>query len=112
MSVLDELMEVSEVSIQEILVNLLDGEKDLDLKTHILRPKELASLTILANFLEFSNINKSSELIKSFITKYLRFMVSYKRLSREEIIRAVSSLFDRDTIRMSVSEKLTTNMKK
>lgn len=102
---------VNEVSLQEILINLLDGEHDLDLKTHIFKPKQLASLMTLATYLKANKCIISSKIITEFVNKYLRYMVSYNRLSRTEIIKAVSNLLDKDTISMSFSEKMTTNLK-
>lgn len=90
--VLSELMEVQDSSFKEILNNLLDGEQNLDLKTHVHKPKELASLNVIAMLLETMGYNKSSDLVMRFIEIYLRYMVSFKRLSRTEIIRAISNL--------------------
>lgn len=90
--VLNELMEVQDSSFKEILNNLLDGEENLDLKTHVHKPKELASLNVIAMLLETMGYNKSFNLVMEFIKIYLRYMVSFKRLSRTEIIRAISNL--------------------
>ena len=90
--VLGELMEIQDSSFKEILNNLLDGEENLDLKTHVHKPKELASLNVIAMLLETMGYNKSSDLVMRFIEIYLRYMVSFKRLSRTEIIRAISNL--------------------
>lgn len=90
--VLNELMEIQDTSFKEILNNLLDGEQNLDLKTHIHKPKELASLNVISMLLETMGYNKSSNLVMQFIEIYLRYMVSFKRLSRTEIIRAISNL--------------------
>lgn len=38
--------------------------------------------------------NKSSALLLGFIEIYLRYMVSYKRLSRTEIIKALSHVLE------------------
>ena len=103
--VLNELMEVQDSSFKEILTNLLDGEQNLDLKTHIHKPKELASLNVIAMLLETMGYNKSSNLVMQFIEIYLRYMVSFKRLSRTEIIRAISTL-SQDT-----DESSSTNVK-
>jgi len=90
--VLNELMEIQDSSFKEILNNLLDGEENLDLKTHVFKPKELASLNVVSLLLETMGFTKSSNLVLQFIEIYLRYMVSYKRLSRSEIIRAISNL--------------------
>ena len=48
----------------------------------------MAGLKGLANYLEILDYPKSSEIIMDFIRSYLEYMVSYKRLSRIEIIKA------------------------
>ena len=90
--ILNDLMEIQDSSFKEILNNLLDGEENLDLKTHIHKPKELASLNVISIMLETMGYNKSSNLVIQFIEIYLRYMVSFKHLSRSEIIRAISNL--------------------
>ena len=102
---LNELMEVQDSSFKEILTDLLDGEQNLDLKTHIHKPKELASLNVVAMLLETMGYNKSSNLVMQFIEIYLRYMVSFKRLSRTEIIRAIS------TLSQDADESSSTNVK-
>ena len=56
---------------QEILNVLLDGDTNLDLKTHIIRPKQLAALFTVANVLETCEYTKSSKLLHDFIKQYL-----------------------------------------
>jgi len=109
MSSLNDMMEFSESSIQEILVDLLNGEKDLDLKTHIHKPKQLTSLVILSKYLKANKCKVSGKLLDDFIAKYIRYMVSYRRLSRTEVIKAISSLLDKEAIKMSFTEKITSN---
>ena len=48
----------------------------------------MAGLKGLANYLEILSYPKSSKIIMDFIRSYLEYMVSYKRLSRIEIIKA------------------------
>jgi len=50
--ILKDFVENSEITIQKILNNLLNGDKNLDLKTHIYKPKQLASLHTLAKHLK------------------------------------------------------------
>jgi len=105
---LKELTEVKELSIHEILSNLLDGEQNLDLKTHIFKPKQLASLVVLGNHLDTLGYEESSNMIAGFIQVYLRYMVSFKRLSRTEIIKAVSGVIQTET---KSGSPLTQNLK-
>lgn len=96
MTILKDLEEVSETSLQEILINMLDGEKNLDLKTHIHKPKQLTSLVVLAKYLKENQCTKSSKLLEGFIEKFLRYMVSFDRLSRTEVIKAISSALEKE----------------
>lgn len=95
MSVFDELVPSDDVSLQQILNNLLDGKENLDLKTHIIKPKILASLKTFAEVLDTLSYPKSSKVLERFIVIYLRYMVSFNRESRKEIIKAISSLFEK-----------------
>ena len=79
-----------DLTFEKILNALLDGEKNLDLKTHINKPKQLSSLKIIEKVLNDSGLKKSSRLIDVFTQKYLRYMVSFKRMSRQETIKAIS----------------------
>lgn len=103
----DDMVETNDISLQQILNNLLDGKKDLDLKSHIFQPKHLASLKILSDCIGNLEYPKSEKIIKDFIHIYLRYMVSYDRLSRKEIIKALTSLMEE---RKSIV-KLTENLK-
>ena len=80
----------TDLTFEKILNALLDGKHNLDLKTRINKPKQLAGLKIIENVLRGANYKISSGIIDKFTKKYLRYMVSYKGLSRKEIIRALS----------------------
>ena len=105
-----EQQPIDDFGVQEILNVLLEGDTNLDLKTHIIRPKQLAALYTLANVLKISNYNKSSKLLHDFIEQYLRYMISYKRLSRGEIIRALTTVVQEDT-NVEGYKKLITELK-
>ena len=85
---LKDLSKDNKITLQQILNNLLDGKENLELKSHIFKPKALAGLKSLSNYLEVLDYPKSSAIITAFIRNYLEYMVSYKRLSRIEIIKA------------------------
>ena len=108
-SVFDELIPKSEdISLQQILNTLLDGKHNLDLKTEIFKPKDLSSLKILAEFLGKLKYPKSQMVLESFIKIYLRYMVSFERKSRKEIIQAISSLFEKENT--DIMNKITKNL--
>jgi hypothetical protein len=79
-----------DLTFEKILNALLDGDKNLDLKTHINKPKQLAGLRIIENVLKEAKCSMSSALVDVFTQKYLRYMVSFRRMSRTETIKAIS----------------------
>ena len=113
--------EVDDLSLQKILNSLLDAEKNLELKSHIHNPEDLAGLFMWGEFLDTELptqkddkgkiFSLSGEALRTYIIIYLKYMISKDRLSRGEIIKAVSSMFDKETIRMTLSEKMTKNLK-
>ena len=105
---MDEIIPTKDISLQKILNNLIDGEKNLDLKTHILKPKQLSGLVVLQSYLKSIDLPNSSKLIENFMTTFKRLMVSYKRLSRTEIIKAISSILEKE--RLTNTERLTTKI--
>lgn len=105
-NVLKELSEVKDLSIHEILNNLLDGEQNLDLKTHIFKPKQLSALFVLGSYLDQNGIERSAGVISEFIQIYLRYMVSFKRMSRTEIIKAISALKEVENKESSITKNL------
>lgn len=102
----DDLTEINDLTFKEILNNLLDDE-NLELKTHIFKPKQLASLNMFADLLELYKFPKTSGVITKFIKVYLTYMVSYKRESRKEIIKALTHLLeDENPNKKSMSDSL------
>lgn len=106
--IFSDMVEANDISLQQILNNLLDGSKDLDLKSHIFKPKQLASLNVLSDLLKRLEFKKSSKVIMDFIGIYLRYMVSFDRLSRKEIVKALSNLVEKENENL---RKLTDNLK-
>ena len=92
----DELEGMNESSLQEILMDLIDGEKNLDLKSHVNKPKKMTGLVILSDFLKVNQCRDSSKIISKFSQQFLRYMVSFNRKSRTEITEAISSALDRE----------------
>jgi len=102
--------ESNEVSIQQILNNLLNNDKNLELKTRVFKPKKLSALLTFAKYLKIVKLPISSKLITDFIADYLKYMISYKGLSRIEVINAISNLTD-EANDLIGSKKLTTSFK-
>jgi len=107
-SVFDELIPTDDLTLQQILNNLLDGKHNLDLKSEIFKPKDLASLKILSEFLGKLKYSNSQIIIESFIKTYLRYMVSFERKSRKEIISAISNLLQQQS--NDLSKRITKNL--
>jgi hypothetical protein len=105
----DEFDLDTDITYEQILNSLLDS-KDLVLKTEVKEPQKLAGLKIFGKYLEQIGFEEGSSLIEMFIEILNEFMVSYDRQSRREIVDAVKSMFEKKSVSMSLSEKLTTNM--
>lgn len=92
------------LSFEKILNNLLN-DTNLELKTHIHKPLDLAILDLIADYIAMFDYKEPSDILKSFIKIFLKYMVSYKRLSRTEIIKAITNqLASKDDL--SNSQKL------
>lgn len=86
----EKFVESDDITSLQILNNLLDGEINLDLKTQVHKPRKLSVLVAITKYLESINFKYSSNTLKVFIEQYLRYMVSFDRKSRKEIIKAIS----------------------
>ena len=89
---LDNFLPTNDITIQQILNNLLNSDKNLSLKTEIYNPKKLATLFTLAKYLKSKKYVKTYKIIMDFIDIYLTYMVSNKRKSRSEVIHALTNL--------------------
>ncbi len=92
----DELEGMIESSLQDILMDMLNGEKDLDLKSHVNKPKKMTGLVILSDHLKANQCRDSSKILSKFSNQFLRYMVSFNRKSRTEITEAISSALERE----------------
>lgn len=112
-NLLDFFIEGNQKGYQEILNVMLEGDNDLDLKTHITKPKQLASLYTLQEYIS-AKLPSTALLIDIFTQKFLRYMVSFKRMSRIEIIKALSIVTanESDLEPITTAKRLTTNLKK
>lgn len=74
----------------DILTTLISGDIDIDLKSDIKKPQLLTVLMSISNYAETTlELPRSAKTLKTFVKQYLRYMISYNRGSREEIIRAL-----------------------
>ena len=71
------------------LVSELINSKDVELKTQIDNPVLISLMDTLADYLADRNLQQSSNLIANLLFHFRVNMVSYKRKSREEYIKAL-----------------------
>lgn len=100
-----ELEKVDELNAEKILQFLLTSDKNLSLKTHINQPVEITLLQVLSNILKINKAKKSSVIIDDLIKIYKENMISFRRLSREEITKTLSAI-KREKQNVSITEKL------
>jgi len=109
-SLMDIFKPFRSMSPPDILVSLIDGTKDIDLKTEISDPMGLTVLTLSKDYLKSLGLPLSSKLVESFIDIFLRYQISKDRKSREEVIRALEALAidnrNRKEEKTSLSSKL------
>jgi allophanate hydrolase subunit 1 len=91
-SVFGELMASDEITAEKILQYLLTSDKNLALKTHVKDPVSLAIYRAYMQHIKALKLKKSQAVLKEFLLAYLEMMVSYNRMSRTEIISALTSL--------------------
>lgn len=82
-------------SIQHILQSLISDKGNISLKTEINNPTALALLNLLGKWFKSKGYTTSFKTIDSFIQLYMEYMVSNKRKSRKEIIKALSSWIEK-----------------
>lgn len=101
--IFSDLMASDEITAEKILQYLLTSDKNLSLKTQVNDPVALAIYRSFMIHLQSMKLKKSSKVMKEFLVSYLEFMVSYKRQSRDEVIRALTSL---RTEKSSLAERM------
>lgn len=106
MSILDDIETRSEVSLHNILVNLLD-KNNIEMKTEISNPSAISVLVIIAIHYKKRGLEVPYVILKSWIKRYLEFMVSHDRLSRKEVIQALQLFNEQNRdIRTTTKDRL------
>ena len=95
-----------DVSYQQILNNLLN-DTDIELKTHTVRPKNIAILRLLAEMFDSYEMKGCAILLDTFVGWLDRYMVSWNRESRKEVINAISSV---EKKQLEGLDRFTTNL--
>ena len=104
---MDGFYEYSDSSLEKILGNLLDT-KDIELKSEINDVASISVLKSLGDYLKSKKLPTSSKYILDYILNFLKYMVSYKRKGRMEIIDAVKGMAQNS---FNMKDKLTKDLK-
>lgn len=106
-----ELFPEEDITTEKILSELLSN-KNINLKTHIISPIEFAILEAYITqikiemlFAKKHGYKQTTAFLEDFILRLKEFMVSWKRMSREEVISALAEIRKEKTGR-TFSEKL------
>jgi len=101
-----------DISDNEILNNLISFTDNIDLKTRIYNAKDFSMLNVIAEILKTIGLEKSSNTLALFNTKYKTFMISENGLSRKEIVEVLSTRKKENDEQLSIAKKLTSNLSK
>jgi hypothetical protein len=107
----DDLRRGHDIKIEDILIDLQNGEQNLEFKTEVINPLALAGTQVFAEYLTSKRLVECGDMVKAYRKDYLKLMASFQRGARREIINAISSIIDKETIRMSFADRLTTTMR-
>ncbi len=84
--IFDALESGESSELYDVIKQLMTGNADLDLKTEISKPRPLAFLNVIIDFCNNNNLKQSANILESFRNHYLRYMVSYQRSGRKELV--------------------------
>lgn len=80
------------VSIEKLLDKFIVVDKNLILKTDIENAKGFTALQVIKMELKRKNLKKSAKTIHEFCEWYIKVRISHGRLSRKEILDAISAI--------------------
>jgi len=106
------LMSARNVSYQQILNNLMDGTHNINLKSRIPKPMELATLYTVGQFWKRAGLERSAGLVDKLITILKEYWISEKGEGRREVVKALSYLIEDEKRGLTSTEKLSTNVRK
>jgi len=89
---LEATPEASEL--HEVINRLMSGDKDIDLKSEIHKPRELSVLNVIRDYAKEFNFKKAASILENFKISYLRNMVSANRMGRMEIVEILKHKFE------------------
>ncbi|MFX1501184.1 MAG: hypothetical protein ACFFDH_09505 [Promethearchaeota archaeon] len=100
-----------ELSINEIFASLYISDEDLPLKTRVSSPSNTALLKAIGKRIK-EEFPELSDFLLKYLLYFLEFNVSAMGKGREEAVKIIASILDKETIRMTIGEKLTSNLAK
>lgn len=74
------------------LIDQFFSDKDIEKKTELDKPLKWSALKMIEDKLEAKGLHLSANVIRQFRETSFRYLVSYKRQGRKEIIEALQSL--------------------
>ena len=90
---------------REIVLELLDSEKNLDEKTELKAPLKWTCLKTIEDFTNKKELKWSESILKQFINQSHKYLISKDRKGRDEYIKSLQALSS-----MENSEQTTSNM--
>ena len=81
--------------LQEKVLKELTSLDNIEMKTEITEPINLAFIRLIERLCKNNGFNKTSQTLSKFCELYLQYMVSFKRQGRKEFVEAFRSLQDR-----------------
>lgn len=112
MSTKDSIDEIEELmrrgdtaSIEKIMDKFIIADKNLILKTDIENSKNFTLLKTIVREFKIKKLKKSSATLETFCEWYIKVRVSSNRLSRKEILDAISAI-KRENTQTSIGARL------
>jgi len=81
---------------REIVLELLDTEKNLDEKTELTKPMRWSCLKSIEEFVEDKGLKKSATILHKFIRQSQKYLISKSRKGRAEYIESLKALSNLD----------------
>lgn len=88
-SLFDVLEKGESSELFDVINQMMTAGEDLDLKTEIKNPRAEAVIEVVIQFCEDNNLKKPAKTLKTFLLYYHRFMVSYERGGRKEMVEVL-----------------------
>lgn len=77
---------------REIILELLDSEKNIDEKTELGTPLKWSALKVMNDFIKNQGLPISEEILRTFIKESFKLLISKDRKGRKEYIEALQAM--------------------